>query len=130
MTNLGERLRANIDRMEQLKIDKASRAEAEKLAAESERQAEIGRKMKQVQQQIVDDIWRGLVLKPLRLPDNWQIYQNGYIISNAGHPDNHIWCDFEAWAHEHGLQVSCDYTHDGMGMQSWYELKVSPLSPY
>lgn len=51
--------------------------DAEKLAAEIKRKAEIGRKMEQVQQQIVDDIWRGLVLKPMRLPDNWRIYQNG-----------------------------------------------------
>jgi hypothetical protein len=128
MPNLGERLRANIDRMEQLKIDKAARADAEKLAAEIKRKAEIGSKIEQFKKNIVDDIWRGLVLKPMRLPNNWWSSQTGDVpISNTRHPDNHIWHDFEVWAHDNGLRVECVYEHDGFGMKSWYELKVTPI---
>ena len=40
-----------------------------------------------------------------------------------------LWVEFTTWATEQGLNVVWSYEHDGVGLNSWYHLKVTPPLP-
>ena len=101
---------------------------AEKLAAELARKQEIQAQLETYKRQISDAVYAGTVFKSVKLPKKWTLYSNdAQSIAHPNHPDNHLWVDFEEWARGEDLDVDCEYAHDGMGMESWYNLTVKPL---
>ena len=128
MPTLGERLRANIDLMEEMRIANENRANAEKLAAERVRKEGIKSQLESYKREISDTLLEGLVFKPVKLPSSWFAPEGiGRPIFHAQHPDNHLWHDFEDWAEGEDLVVGYEYDHDGAGRESWYNLTVKPL---
>lgn len=47
-------------------------------------------------------------------------------VTRARHRFHAFWADFEAWAQANGLTAMWQYEHDGMGVESWYTLGVTP----
>lgn len=121
---LGERLKANIIRVEHERIAREARSNTKKLAAEIQRKQEIRDRIEILKKKITDAILAGLVWAPVKLPGEWGI---GLAISHAQHPDNHLWYEFEEWAEDQGLCLECAGEHDG-GEREWYVLKVKPIS--
>lgn len=37
-----------------------------------------------------------------------------------------LWLEFKQWAHENGLHAMFNFEHDGVGIQSWWVLRVAP----
>jgi len=128
---LGDKLKATIALMDELKIAESARDTAEKLAKEIARKNAIQAKLEEYKALIISNIESGLVFKKTEMPSSWTAYGNGvggsYSISHAKHPDHSMWLEFCGWARSEGLSVSCDYQHDGFGVQSWYVLNVRPL---
>lgn len=128
---LGDKLKATIAMMDELKIAESARDTAEKLAKEIARKNAIQAKLEEYKALIISNIEFGLVFKKTEMPSSWTAYGGGvggsYSISHAKHPDHSMWLEFCGWARSEGLSVSCDYQHDGMGIKSWYVLNVRPL---
>lgn len=43
-------------------------------------------------------------------------------------PCNILWNDFQAWAQSEGLTVYWKFGHDGVGLDSWWQLRIQPNS--
>jgi hypothetical protein len=50
-------------------------------------------------------------------------------IENTTHPYHAIWADFSKWCTENKLTPKLTYEHDGMGIESWHTISISPLKP-
>lgn len=89
------------------------------------------------QQSITQDIQANRAVKPIQLGHG----QNGLVYSHlmayrwngdsAGieqprHPYYPVWERFAAWANANDLRPKWKYLHDGGGIDSWYELVVTP----
>ena len=121
--SLGEKLRNSIDMMESMRIAKEARVNAEKLEKELARKELTRAKFNEYKVAITHTIEAGLVFKPVKMPSIW-----GYTaISDAKHPDNHLWLEFFNWARSEALDVKCVFDHDGCGRESWFMLVVNPL---
>lgn len=124
---LGDKLKQSIADAERKRLDaeeRANRAAREK--AERERKAMYDALMA-VRETIISSIEDGNIPKPIKLNKNIFGYGSGLPIANTQHPAHYIFQEvlFD-WAWHEGLSVQVVSNHDGMGMESWWEIKVSP----
>ena len=129
MTTLGERLRNTIEVQEAARLAAIAQAEQARRNEEDARIEAMVRKLTEYKNMITSTIENGMVFKDVKLPKSWCCYSDkrgNYSISNIQHPDYELWREFSNWAETEGLAVEAVYEHDGMGMDSWYVLRVTP----
>jgi hypothetical protein len=145
MPSLGEMLQARIARDEE--------AERQRVAAEAaERQAKQTREFKMIDLYFENakNVIETAITSGTKIPEitlgkragiEFDSYELGSLlttfrwsqttpqgsIADASHPYYSVWAAFRNWANENELRVGFDYCHDGMGMESWYVLTVTPF---
>jgi len=60
-----------------------------------------------------------------KMPHNFMSNRNAPIYSTL-HEHHFIFADFTDWLNDNDLQYQITNEHDGMGMDSWYEILVTP----
>ena len=125
---LGDRLRMINDRIRREQESAEARAQAENDRKEKARRMEINDYLINFIRQTEEDIIAGMVPKSVRMPRYFADTTNkawGTKISSSAHRDHDLWNDIVvAWASREGLTVSVYDAHDGMGMESWFEIRV------
>lgn len=126
MTSLGERLKAqNEARAAAAAEEERRKAEKVDEKARKERR-ECERFFRDFQEDIVADIEADKPVRVKKIKLMTALYANGKPISVREHPNHEVWLAFKAWLDENGLDVSVVDQHDGVGIESWYELQVKP----
>ena len=124
---LGDKLKKNIEDAERKRLDaeeRANRIAREK--AERERKA-MHKALMEVRNTFIASIEDGNIPKPIRLSKSLFGYGGGVPFANTTHPAHYIFQQvLSDWAHEVGLCVRVVSNHDGGGMESWWEVHVSP----
>jgi hypothetical protein len=128
MINLGERLR-------KIRADE----EAAVRAAEAARVRAVYEKQERERKQIRDfwydyvtyvtnQINRGREPVPRKVTGVFEQRgnKNCYLITHELHTHHDVWQEMVAGAQKLGLVVKLSHAHDGMGMESWYEIHVEP----
>jgi hypothetical protein len=137
MANLGEMLKAQNDERERQRIA-AEEAEAEAARIEKEQNQRI---IDEFIDTFKDEVTSCIMLnqqpgrrafggkKNSRMASILHSYRSDFesSIKNGKHEYSQPFLDLFAWGQQNGLQVNLSYVHDGMGMNSWYELTVEPL---
>jgi hypothetical protein len=127
MPTLGDRLRyfnAEVERKaaEKIRLDREANE-----AANIKHISAIRTKFEEFKTDIINNIDLGVAIPEIRPPDSWVSYKNeSFNIDNTQHFYNYLWNEFSEWAASEGLSVTLIYEHDGMGMRSWYVLRVVP----
>ena len=125
---LGDRLRMTNDRIRREQETAQARAQAEADRLEQARRMEIKTWLLNFIRQTEEDIIAGMVPKSVRMPRYFADTTNkawGTKISSSAHRDHDLWNNIVmAWASREGLTVSVYDAHDGMGMESWFEIRV------
>ena len=125
---LGQRLRQNIAEAERLRLNKEERASREARERRERHIREVSLALEGLKSKITSSIEEGSIPKAMRLPRvvDALAYSNTPI-TNFAHPDHHQWHEeMESWAESQGLVLEVFFEHDGMGMESWHSVKVSP----
>lgn len=127
-TPLGSRLRENIQRIEREKQE----AEAARLRALERRLAESRERcmswFNRWSADIVAEINSGRIPHPVRIPKHIE-GESGWkgSINEPGNDNHWLWREtMIPWARQEGLELVVTHEHDGMGMESWRELRVKP----
>lgn len=126
-TNLGARLRAIHENKQAAAL---KREEARKrIAYEQGMQdrAAILRFWLKYVDYITTEINRGVEPKGRKVPGVF-IHTSYYSLDENMHPHHDIWQEMQAGAAALGLELRLTYCHDGMGVNSWRELMVYPLT--
>lgn len=149
--NLGAILAATAAEEESKSVESARRAAAAKSAEELadfqavERYFDAARDYftgailaKKPTKQLFLTVGRNRGVVDMTKPDGTQLYSviAGYQYSN-NQPNSMqgrgrfvaLWEEFKAWAAESGLEASWEYNHDGVGVESWWEVRVRPAGP-
>jgi hypothetical protein len=125
---LGTRLRDNIQRVEREKQE----AEAAKQKALERRRMENREKciswFNRWSTDIAAEIDSGRVPHSVRVPKHIE-GESGWkgSINEPGNDNHWLWREIMTrWARQEGLELIITHEHDGMGMESWRELRVKP----
>lgn len=131
MNTLGNRLRHNIAEALRLKLEREEREARKKSEREEQHRRRVSVAIDQMKQTISEKIMSGASLEPVRLlrvlefnstPGRW-----GVLITDPDHANYQQWQEeMVPWAKEQGLVLEVVDEHDGMGMESWQSLKVTP----
>jgi hypothetical protein len=128
--NLGERLR-------KIRADKQEAARAEEEARVRAAYEKHERERKQIREfwydyvtHVTNQINRGLEPQPRKTPEVFHQWsnKNRYLITHELHSHHDVWQEIMEGSAKLGLEVKLEYVHDGMGWESWYEIRVEPLS--
>lgn len=117
--------------------EEAARRAAEEKArqeaiAEAQRRRKVSDWYEEQKHRIGSLILAGQEVKPVKVPRYMDIddYRRDFGKEDASHPNNRdydLYQSFINWMGDNELKAEFVYQHDGMGMESWMELKVSPL---
>jgi len=123
--SLGDKLRQNIEAAERLRLSKEERANREAREKRERHEREVSVALDRLKSKITAAIDEGSIPAPIRLP---RIMDNSYNpISHVKHTDHAQWVsEMHTWADAQGLLLDVVYEHDGMGMESWWSVKVTP----
>lgn len=130
--SLGQMMReAELARIEAARIAAENRARQEAIA-EQQRRKKVSDWYEDQKQRVANLILHGQEVKPIKVPRYMDIddYSRSHGEEDARHPNNRdydLYQSFIAWMGDNDLKAEFIYAHDGMGMESWMELKVSPL---
>ena len=127
---LGERLKQNIAEADRLRLAKEERENREARERRERHVREVTLAFDSIKSRVRASIEEGSIPQPMRLPRVLDNHTRSYQvpINSAGHQDYGVWqSEMETWAHEQGLVLEVVSEHDGMGMESWWTLKVKPL---
>ena len=149
MGTLGQQLAHNIEREKQAKTD--SNAAAEQMrTAEARKAFNAGKSFfEKAKLHVTEGIMRGDLVKDLFLQvggrhfspsgldvnDEFSDVFAGYkTTDNQRGPDSlydpkrlsALWSEFQKWANDEGLVAAWHYCWDGGGMDSWWQLRVTP----
>jgi hypothetical protein len=123
--SLGDKLRQNIEAAELLRLSKQERTNREARERRELHKREISLEFDRIKSKISAAIEEGSIPAPIRLPKIVHNYQTP--ISSVQHDDHTQWVsEMHTWAAEQGLVLDVVYQHDGMGMESWWSVKVTP----
>lgn len=124
--NLGEQLRKiRADKQAAARAAEEARVRAAYAKSENER-IQIRRFWYDYVSYVSNQVRDGKEPAPKRLPDVF--VQLGQRLDQPLHTHHDIWQEIVTGAHHLGLTVKLSHVHDGMGMKSWYEISVEPLS--
>lgn len=131
MTTLGERLKAQNDERKRQDVAKQN---AKTIAIQREVEEKINTInvwVETTKNYIIERIEADLPIKSIRVPDvpkneyKWVVNgPKGGRIQNTGFDVTYN--SIVDWGLENGLKISFISCHDGMGLKSWFELKVTP----
>ncbi len=125
MSTLGERLKTNLDILEQARIkasDEKAAADLAKVKAERDRMVKFCNKLRDTfTAQINADKF------PSYKEKSWdrQTWLDAAVKGKAKFQD--VWDDLQRWAESENLKVIVMDQHDGVGIESWKEITVEPL---
>lgn len=130
---LGEILAKRLEDERQDEMLKLERLAAQGGAAEQKKLREVVDFFESTKKEITESILNGIELKPITIGHPNEKNKIGNLLSssvldvtNKNHLYNPVWKNFSKWAEEQKLQIEFKYAHDGVGMWSWHEIKVSP----
>lgn len=125
---LGARLRENIRRREDERQEKERRQRLEEERRRNEHREKCLSWFNGWIARVGDEIATGGVPGPVRLPrlldgrERWKMN-----VSDPGHDDHWLWREhMDPWARREGIVLRIEHDHDGVGMESWWNLVVSP----
>jgi hypothetical protein len=123
--SLGDKLRQNIEAAERLRLSKEERSNREAREKRERHEREVSVAFDRLKSKITAAIDEGSIPAPIPLP---KIVHNYQISIISGHHNDHAqWLsEMHTWAAEQGLILDVVYEHDGMGMESWWSVKVAP----
>jgi hypothetical protein len=123
--SLGDKLRQNIEAAELMRLNKEERVNREARERRELRMREVSLEFAKIKIKIIAAIEQGSIPAPIRLP---RFMDNSYNpISHVKHNDHAQWVsEMHTWAAEQGLILTVINEHDGMGMESWWSVKVMP----
>lgn len=126
--SLGARLKENIQRKEEAQRLEVLRRLREEERKKSEHREKCLAWFDGWAARVSDTIASGGIPESTRLPrllagrESWKMN-----ISNPGHDDHWLWREnILPWATKEGLCLKLVHDHDGMGMESWWDLSVRP----
>ena len=125
---LGEKLRSTMAQVEAERIAAENARLAEAAAKEARHRRAVSNALADIRATITNDISSGIIPRRQRLGRVLEDNKTRVAINNPDHRDHLQWrSEMEGWAVEQGLRLEVIYAHDGMGMESWYELQVNPI---
>ena len=129
ITTLGEKLKHNIAEAERLRLDKEERANRAARERREQRMREVSQALDLIKSKISASIEEGSIPAPMRLPRCLDKPRFGSTpVTSADHELYDRWrSEMESWAKEQGLALGVVYDHDGAGMDSWWNLTVTPM---
>lgn len=126
---LGERLKQNIAEADRLRLEKQERENREARERRERHVREVTLAFDSIKSRVTSSILEGSIPKSIRLPRVLDDPRRLNVsINRSGHQDYGLWqSQMETWAHDQGLVLDVVSEHDGMGVESWWALKVQPL---
>ena len=126
---LGERLKQNIAEADRLRLEKQERENREARERRERHVQEVTLALDSIKSRVTSSILEGSIPKSIRLPRVLDDPRRLNVsINRSGHQDYGLWqSQMETWAHDQGLVLDVVSEHDGMGVESWWALKVQPL---
>ena len=136
--SLGQQLQQSQQRAETDRLAELARATAEKSAAEQAALREVQAFFAHAKSQFTEQICAGDPKpKPIKLSYrkwpavaaalsiySWNEKEHG--ITKASSRYNPVWEAFRDWCTAEDLQPTWEYQHDGVGIESWWVLRVQP----
>jgi hypothetical protein len=124
------------EKLKQQNAERAAREAAAERAKEMKKTAEeklflarVSVFLDYVRDSFIERVEAGNAIKPFRIKDSLMPYEKGMrrLLNDPMHPARHVYAEFEKWIESEGLEVEFVQDHDGMGMESWYNLVIRPL---